>query len=70
VSRTLTPDDLLYANCADCNREILGDSPLNLAIAARFFTPAEMPPRVAGRVLGRPYCGPCLTPPVRDREDS
>ena len=49
----IDPEDVKLCNCADCGRELLGESMRDLEI------PTEVP-HVKGRILGRPYCRSCL----------
>lgn len=46
----------MLVNCAGCDRELLGPSEAH--------RPAGSHPYgyVAGRIMGRPYCGDCLSP--------
>jgi hypothetical protein len=53
-------ESVRYCNCANCHAELLGTSPENITMAMAVFGPDHMPPRVAGRIHGRPYCARCL----------
>jgi hypothetical protein len=58
------PDWLKLVNCAQCNRELCGES-----MQGRVYG-AEFPPLVRGRIKGRPYCGLCLeVRPIPERAD-
>ena len=53
--------EIKLCNCAECRRELLGDS-----LRVWYFGLAEdrrkrYPSPVAGRLLGRPYCEECIS---------
>lgn len=51
VSEADWPPDLVLVDCARCGRTMRG---LSNRVLGFYHLP-----RVAGRVFGRPYCGPC-----------
>ena len=58
----MTTDDVRVANCAECGVEILhpDDHREVKAGGGRVFGEYASLGRVAGHILGRPYCGVCL----------
>jgi hypothetical protein len=59
VQPVLTLDTLKLQNCAECEREMLGES---FAHTPEFLLPKEFrgSPRCGGRIYGRPICTGCL----------
>lgn len=56
-------EDVKLVNCAECRREILGETMVNLvAQYGREVLPGRVRgmPYIEGRIQGRPYCGDCL----------
>lgn len=60
--KRIHPDDVGLVDCADCGRALLCprtaaklDAGTHTAERA-----TELMPRVAGRILGRPYCYGCI----------
>ena len=53
--------DVKLCNCAGCNREILGESMLDIPknYLRTLFAPNHVPWRLAARLNGRPYCRWC-----------
>ncbi len=53
----IDPESVLMVSCALCWCDLLGESQDYLE--AREALADACPPRVAGRIDGRPYCGQC-----------
>jgi hypothetical protein len=51
-------DDVKMCNCAGCGCDLLGESMHGVDIPKKVRK--DLPPFVRGRILERPYCGPCL----------
>lgn len=54
--------DLKLCNCAGCTCELLGESMLAWYESLCEKQREGLPPVVAGRIHGRPYCPACLAP--------
>ena len=65
----LDPDDVGLCNCALCGCELLGERTRLLLDDGVIRTHAELPPDVAGRIMGRPYCSACLAHRNSDAAD-
>lgn len=62
----MTAEDILLVNCAECGRELLGESQ---DVAEAFSTLGDgCPPSVAGRINDRPHCAPCMRFIAREQE--
>lgn len=57
--------DVKLCNCAGCNRDILGESMLDIpkTYLRSLFNPSPVPWRIADRIKGRPYCRWCRHSP-------
>jgi hypothetical protein len=63
----LQADDVGLCNCAQCEKELLGEKTAARLVAGEARTFARLPEEVAGRINGRPMCEGCLALRV-DRE--
>ncbi len=59
MGRHLSADDIGLVNCAGCGRELLGENTRRRLDNGEVWTDADLPPVVAGRWRGRPYCADC-----------
>ena len=54
-------EKLKFCNCAGCAKELLGDSWKDWYFEQDADLQRRLPPPVAGRLYGRPYCDLCLS---------
>jgi hypothetical protein len=54
-------DDVKMCNCAGCGKEMLGESMAMLYSQLPRTKQDQLGTMIGGRILGRPYCLPCLT---------
>lgn len=57
LTTSTRPETLRLVNCANCNRELLGESERWRSYRK---DAAEFPPPIGGHVKGRPYCFGCM----------
>lgn len=58
-------DMVRMCNCAACGCDLLGSGQQVIIEFLDKSVRASLPPRVGGRILGRPYCPSCLAPRSR-----
>lgn len=59
MKQTINPNDIGLCNCAQCNRDLLGEKTFAKFAEGRIQTRQVLPPPVHGRINGRPYCATC-----------